>query len=56
VDDETAEGTAGVDSGGTGKPIQVVMIGKDVRSPSMSTPSLGSTEEPPIHTILVYPY
>jgi len=56
VDDEAADGTAGADGSGTGKPIQVVMIGKDVRPPSISAPPPGSTEEPPIHTVLVYPY
>lgn len=53
-DDEAAEG--GVDGGGTGKPIHVVMVGKDVRSPSTSMDALRSVEDPHVHTILVYPY
>jgi hypothetical protein len=54
--DEGAEGTAVVDGAGSGKPIQVVMVGMDVRSPSVSTPSFGSVEDPHLHTIFVYPH
>lgn len=47
---------AGVGDATVGRPVHVVMVGKDARPSARASESFASVESPHVHTISVYPY
>lgn len=57
ADGAATDGKSSADSAGTGRPIQILMVGQDaILSPSFTEPIGSSGDQPLVHTIFVYPY